>query len=358
MAIYLISIISSFARTRVAEAELLAVPDSATTVITIPKYRSGWRAGQHLRIRVPSLSGVHRFESHPFTIASDGTSGGIVLMVKSAGDWTSRLLEYASTPENLEGAQAARTANVIIEGPYGGLGNTLPCAFSSIMVISAGSGISHALSLVNDLLHRSPTGAVRARTIDFVWVIRSEIAARAFMPTLQELYSEASSRERACLEAQRAAVAHHRPLALRIEVFISRAVSDEPLKPLAANPFDDPVDSPLSAASYRKLDLPLESDKPADLHRNGTGRRTRSSRVMSSIEAVPGRPDLDQRVSLLVEETAARYERLGAEASGVLVTACGPLGLVDDARRAVRRVDSRIKRAAGGVEFGSEHFGF
>lgn len=357
MAIYLMSIISSFAKTRVAEAELLAVPDSATTVVTIPKYRSGWRAGQHLRIRVPCLGGVHRFESHPFTIASDGTSDGIVLMVKSAGDWTSRLLEYASTPENLEGAQAARTASVIIEGPYGGLGNTLPCAFSSIMVVSAGSGISHALSLVNDLLHRSPTGAVRARTIDFVWVVRSETAARAFMPTLQELYSEAQTREQTCLEARKAGVSHHRPLALRIKVYISRADPDVAVNLLAANPFEDPIESSQSSASHGKLGFPLGTEKRAGLNPNDTTRTTRS-RALSLIDAVPGRPDLEQCVSSLVEETAARYETLGADASGVLVTACGPLGLVDDARRAVRRIDGRVKRAAGGVEFESEHFGF
>ena len=54
-------------------------------------------------------------ESHPFTIASaDLSTGGIQLVIKRAGDWTSTLYALATTEE-----QMLSEIKCSVEGPYG-----------------------------------------------------------------------------------------------------------------------------------------------------------------------------------------------------------------------------------------------
>lgn len=189
LVIYLISMVASFTKTRLATAELVVLPGAQTTVVTVPALQTGWRAGQHVRIRVPALGIRHGLESHPFTIASAPNGDGLVLMCKAAGNWTQLLYEFASGRSGalnlMKGGKIRRMTEttVILEGPYGGLGNTLLPSFSSVMLVAGGSGITHALAFANDLLARAPSGVVRARTVDLVWVVRSEEAAKPFMPS-------------------------------------------------------------------------------------------------------------------------------------------------------------------------------
>lgn len=59
-------------QTRIVTAQLRPIPELGMTRIEVPSVNAGWRAGQHVRIRVLS-SGMGAFgwmESHPFTIAS------------------------------------------------------------------------------------------------------------------------------------------------------------------------------------------------------------------------------------------------------------------------------------------------
>lgn len=102
---------------------------------------AGWRAGQHVRVRILS-TGIGWFgwtEMHPFTIASVGASDapvgggagntrkrsrggeeGMVLMCKRAGRWTTRLFEMAKMGGYMDGFMG-REVKAWIEGPYGTL---------------------------------------------------------------------------------------------------------------------------------------------------------------------------------------------------------------------------------------------
>ena len=84
---------------------------------------AGWRAGQHVRLRVLSrgMGWVGWAESHPFTIASiphalDGTDGPaekeVVFLIRGRSGFTNRLREHASN--GVSGTVAA-----YIDGPYG-----------------------------------------------------------------------------------------------------------------------------------------------------------------------------------------------------------------------------------------------
>ena len=109
-----------------------------TTLVHVPSLRAGWRAGQHVRVRVVSggwlawLATWFLCRARPFTIAAGSDSGGVMLQIKALGSWTRKLLCVTDTnsarpgrrPEPIStdvqrGRGSTREVRVIIEGPYG-----------------------------------------------------------------------------------------------------------------------------------------------------------------------------------------------------------------------------------------------
>jgi ferric-chelate reductase len=110
-----------------------------TTLVHVPSLRAGWRAGQHVRVRVVSggwlawLATWFLCRARPFTIAAGSDSGGVMLQIKALGSWTRSLLRVAGDADNApparrpeqistnveRGRGSAREVRVIIEGPYG-----------------------------------------------------------------------------------------------------------------------------------------------------------------------------------------------------------------------------------------------
>lgn len=91
------------------------------TRIEIPTLNAGWRAGQHVRLRVltTSMSLGGWLEVHPFTIASVSNSDeGTVLLVKKAGGWTKNMYDVARAGRYIDGGIGV-DMKVIVEGPYG-----------------------------------------------------------------------------------------------------------------------------------------------------------------------------------------------------------------------------------------------
>ena len=98
------------------------------TQVYIPQLNSGWRAGQHVRLRVlSSAMGLYGWaEAHPYTIASasEGTvQEGVVLLCKNTGRWTRRLYDIAA--EDRRGACGGSDVKIWVEGPYGALSSQL-----------------------------------------------------------------------------------------------------------------------------------------------------------------------------------------------------------------------------------------
>jgi ferric-chelate reductase len=163
-------------KTRICKATLRTIPELGMTRIDIPHLNAGWRAGQHVRIRVmTSGMGVfNRVESHPFTIAGIG-SDGMTLMCKKAGDWTNNLYAVAARGDSAysggEGGKS-KSAHIIIEGPYGGPGHTMFDSFSGAMFVAGGSGITYALCAVQDLIQKDVAGRSRVKVIELVWSVQ------------------------------------------------------------------------------------------------------------------------------------------------------------------------------------------
>lgn len=110
-------------KTRLCTARVRPIPEFGLTRIDIPHLTHGWRAGQHVRLRVLSaeMGRMGWLEAHPFTVASAGGGRGLVLLCKKAGGWTGRLYEAANRAAfyGPESGYGYRRMRVLVEGPYG-----------------------------------------------------------------------------------------------------------------------------------------------------------------------------------------------------------------------------------------------
>ena len=129
--VYLLDRILCLLKTRLVTATISPLSTFSATRLVIPSLNHGWRAGQHVRIRVlsTSLGWFGWRQSHPFTIASAPADSdtnltgeeGLILICKKAGGWTSKLFDMAKASRPVESGACItpRTVHVLIEGPYG-----------------------------------------------------------------------------------------------------------------------------------------------------------------------------------------------------------------------------------------------
>ncbi|ODO11642.1 hypothetical protein I350_00426 [Cryptococcus amylolentus CBS 6273] len=355
MVFYFVSALCSLTKTRLATAQLHAVPSSDMTIITIPELKSGWRAGQHVRIRVPSLGLRQGLEGHPFTIASAPNGEGLVLMCKRAGDWTTSLFNLAQNLHTPDAeAQQGQGVTIVLEGPYGGLGNTMPSSFSSVVLVSGGSAITHALSIAHDLVLRAPTGSVRARTVDLIWMVRTEQEAKPLISTLTELVDDARAWETTCIENMKWGKAYIPPTALRVKIFVTRCPASSPITLLSDIQTGEKVNVDLSSADQEKMSYLARNPSTASTMTY----KSRRNLPFSSITANPARPDLGILMSSIADETIAHHGRSLTNPSGMFVSTCGPDGLVYDSMLAVKNMEEYRATGVGGVEFEEERFSF
>ncbi|KAF8201142.1 hypothetical protein K438DRAFT_1965667 [Mycena galopus ATCC 62051] len=153
------------AKTRVKMATIRPIPQLGMTRIEIPNLNKGWRAGQHVRIQVFSfaMGRMGWAQVHPFTIASESNSKeGLVLMCKKTGTWTQKLFAAAATTKRSG-------------------------AFSAAMFIVGGSGITFALSAIQELIQQDSRGESRVRVIGSTHLDCAR--AESLMPLLPQFSS-------------------------------------------------------------------------------------------------------------------------------------------------------------------------
>ena len=157
------------------------MPSLAMTRVEMPSIKSGWRAGQHVRIRILSsemgLLGCKI--AHPFTVANvPGMCGesGMVLLSKKTGQWTTGLYNLAArtSDSGTERGDCAREVRVIVEGPYGGTGNMIMSSFTSALLVGGGSGVTLPLGQAEELVRDILNGRSSIRFIEIVWITQDE----------------------------------------------------------------------------------------------------------------------------------------------------------------------------------------
>ena len=293
-------------KSRVVMARLRPLPDLGMTRVEIPGLNSGWRAGQHVRLRVLSFGmGWRRWaETHPFTIASVSrcpSGEGLVLMVKKAGDWTNKLYDLAQRADYSEANGMGGCVQVIVEGPYGGPGHAIFASFSGAMFVAGGSGITFALAAVQDLMKKDLEYRSRIRAMELVWCIQDPSALTPLLPLFSTLVAQSQ-------EAY---------ASLRISVYYTRAPPNpEVLKTFAHLP--------------------------------------------PGLTLSPARPKLGKNLKGVVERASALFSggkersRGHGNLTGVIVGVCGPSGLGDEVRKAVANFDPDSRKRVGGIELHEE----
>ncbi|KAG6864732.1 hypothetical protein C0991_007474 [Blastosporella zonata] len=286
-------------KTRITTAMIRPLSEMNTTRVEVPYINGGWRAGQHVRLRVLS-SGVGWFgwtEVHPFTIASvaDGEEG-IVLLVKKSGRWTGKLYEMAKSSGYTEAGQGRRV-KVMVEGPYGGPCHAIFASYSAAVFIVGGSGITFALSSIQDLIRQDLAGRSRVKTITLIWSVQDPAALQPLLPRLIAMIQESI----------------YTPVHIAIHYTRAPAGGEKPRPPIAHPGFT------------------LSAGRP---------------KIVKSLEAA-----LCRAVALGQD---ARDE---GRVSGMLVGVCGPTGLGDEVSRAVGAIDPARRDQVGGIEMHEEVFG-
>lgn len=190
---YILDHIVRAVKTRVTIAKLRPLPELGITRVEVPSLNAGWRAGQHVRLRVlsSSMGWWGWSEVHPFTIANvTETSEGMVLMCKKTGRWTSSLFNMAQTATYGEtGMEVGRDVRVMVEGPYGGVGHTVMSSYSGAMFVVGGSGVSFALSAVQDLIQ----AATDVKVIDIIWSIQDPASLTPLLPLFTSMIEKSPS---------------------------------------------------------------------------------------------------------------------------------------------------------------------
>ncbi|KAI0916569.1 hypothetical protein AcV5_003023 [Taiwanofungus camphoratus] len=291
---------------RIVTAQLSALPELEMARIEVPKINAGWRAGQHVRLKVLStrMGWYGWFESHPFTIASvgEGHDGeGLVLLCKEAGNWTSKLLKLAQGGQRGEAGDTRKDVKILLDGPYGGPGHSIVSSFSGAMIVAGGSGVSYAMATVEDLLRKGLEGTSRVGVIELVWSVRNPAALIPLMPLFFDFLKQS--------KAARTSVT--------ISVFYTRALEyEDALKPFQSLP--------------RGLTLS------------------------------PGRPRLPRILEGVVDRTSALDEAGGrpsdSRLTGVVIGVCGPIALSEEAGKAIRSIPAEKFKAVGGIELHEEIF--
>ncbi|CAE6443577.1 unnamed protein product [Rhizoctonia solani] len=301
-AIYGLDQLTRIIKSHWVTATITPVPEMKCTQISIPNLTRGWRAGQHVRVRILStgMGPLGWTEAHPFTIASvSNTSGqgdGLTLLAKRVGDWTGNLYTLSQgAPSTEKGLGIGRNVSMIIEGPYGGPGPCIFASFTSTVIVTGGSGVTFATSAIEELIVQAEQGNAKTRSIDLVWIVQEHKSAAPLLPVFAALSSRASTIH---------------TLALRVVIHYTRASESVPT----------------NISELVGHDL---------------------------INFVAGRPDITQTVSEAVRRTA-----VGGTAGGVVVGVCGPQALVEDVWKAERAIGSELRKAAGGVEVHEEAFGW
>jgi phosphate/sulfate permease len=180
-----------------------------------------------------------------------------------------------------------------------------------VVVVVGGSGVTFALSVVQDLIQKDLEGKSKVKVIDVVWTVQDPgiIALIFFLATART-------------------------------DLLSLLASLVPLLPLFMSMIQQSIFTPVRI-SVHYTRAPLEKD---------------SFRPQPGLSLSPGRP----RITKVLDAAISRAVSLGAGAkdseriTGLLVAVCGPVGLGDEVVKAVGSVAPSRRDQVGGIEMHEE----
>ncbi|CAH7666396.1 hypothetical protein PPACK8108_LOCUS748, partial [Phakopsora pachyrhizi] len=192
-------------KTSIRPATLTALPGGFTKV-EIHDLGAGWRAGQHVYLRV--IHGLRSMEKHPFTISnaparlSSSENQSLILMAKTTGSFTKNLnalgnplpnssgndMEKYSEKNEYTGRSAiivGSDCKVVVEGPYGSSFVDMD-DYETVVLFAGGSGFTYSMATLEHARSAS-LGEGITKTIFVMWALRDLDMVYAFSETLNRV---------------------------------------------------------------------------------------------------------------------------------------------------------------------------
>lgn len=158
-------------------------------VLELQLVKNGFKmeVGQYVFINCPSIS---QLEWHPFTMTSAPEEDFFSVHIRSAGDWTNKLINIM---EQLpEGAQGPKLG---VDGPFGTASEDV-FDYEVAMLVGAGIGVTPFASILKSIWYKFKQSdpKLRTRKIYFYWLCRETYAFEWFADLLQVLEREMEER--------------------------------------------------------------------------------------------------------------------------------------------------------------------
>ncbi|XP_026213620.1 NADPH oxidase 1 [Anabas testudineus] len=158
-------------------------------VLELQLVKSGFKmeVGQYVFINCPAIS---QLEWHPFTMTSAPEEDFLSVHIRSAGDWTDKLINMMQ--QLPEGAQGPKLG---VDGPFGTASEDV-FEYEVSMLVGAGIGVTPFASILKSIWYKfkESNSKLRTRKIYFYWLCRETHAFEWFADLLQGLEREMEER--------------------------------------------------------------------------------------------------------------------------------------------------------------------
>lgn len=146
-------------------------------------YEFDWAPGQHVFIRF--VHGIRTVDNHPFSIMTipsiDQRNYNLKLLVKPKKGFTRTLYE------DLLREKDAKSYDVFIDGPYGGM-NRDSLAFDKLFLVATGTGITVILPFLQHVAQNSMDPSNLVKSVELHWVVSSLDSLKWIEDELRDTY--------------------------------------------------------------------------------------------------------------------------------------------------------------------------
>ncbi|XP_041846751.1 NADPH oxidase 1 [Melanotaenia boesemani] len=158
-------------------------------VLELQLVKKGFKmeVGQYVFLNCPTIS---QLEWHPFTMTSAPEEDFFSVHIRSAGDWTDKLIDIMQKLP--EGAQGPKMG---VDGPFGTASEDV-FDYEISMLVGAGIGVTPFASILKSIWYKfkDSNPKLRTRKIYFYWLCRETHAFEWFADLLQVLEKEMEER--------------------------------------------------------------------------------------------------------------------------------------------------------------------
>ncbi|XP_070818654.1 NADPH oxidase 1 [Chaetodon trifascialis] len=158
-------------------------------VLELQLLKNGFKmeVGQYVFLNCPAIS---QLEWHPFTMTSAPEEDFFSVHIRSAGDWTDKLIDIMQ--QLPEGAQGPKMG---VDGPFGTASEDV-FDYEVSMLVGAGIGVTPFASILKSIWYKFKDSdpKLRTRKIYFYWLCRETHAFEWFADLLQVLEKEMEER--------------------------------------------------------------------------------------------------------------------------------------------------------------------